>query len=61
MNGVVNVGAIISTVACDRRDGIFDLVQQGSDLRGVIDGAVGQKSRDDPPAAEAPGHTPASW
>src|SRR4051812_48742169 len=44
----VYAGSVIAAVAQEELDGLDDLVEQGLDLGGVIDVAVGQEGSDDP-------------
>ena len=44
----VHAGSVIAAVAQEELDRLGDLVEQGLDLRGVIDVAVGQDGGDDP-------------
>ena len=44
----VHAGSVIAAVAKEELDWVSDLVEQGPDLRRVIDVAVGQKGSDDP-------------
>ena len=48
VQGGVHVGSVIAAVAHEELDRLGDLVEQGLDLRGVIDVAVGQDGGDDP-------------
>jgi hypothetical protein len=45
----VDIVPIIGAIAGERCDRPFDPVEQGADLRGVVDILVGQLRRDDPP------------
>ena len=44
----VDTVLVVCTIAGQRSDGIIDLVEQGTDLRAVIDITGGQRRRDDP-------------
>src|SRR3954447_17337757 len=44
----VHAGSVIAAVAHEELDRLGDPVEQGADLRGVIDVAVGQEGGDDP-------------
>src|SRR3954463_10510028 len=44
----LHAGSVIGAVAQEELDRVGDLVEQGTDLRGVIDVAVGQEGGDDP-------------
>jgi hypothetical protein len=66
VQGGVHTGSVIAAVAHEDLHWLGDLVEQGSDLRGVIDVAVGQDGGDDPAAYRvkadmqlAPGAPPA--
>ena len=48
IQGGVDAGSIIAAVAQEELDRVSDLVEQGLDLGGVIDVAVGQDGSDDP-------------
>jgi hypothetical protein len=48
VQGGVHVGSVIAAVAQEELDWLGDLVEQGLDLRSVIDVAVGQDGGDDP-------------
>src|SRR3954465_342162 len=48
VQGGVHPGSVIAAVAHEELDGVSDLVEQGLDLRSVIDVAVGQDGSDDP-------------
>jgi hypothetical protein len=50
VQGGVHAGSVIAAVAQDEFDRVSNLIEQGSDLRGVIDVAVGQDGGDDPAA-----------
>src|SRR5271170_7715816 len=45
---VVDAALVVCTIAGQRSDGIINLVEQGTDLRAVIDIIGGQRRRDDP-------------
>src|SRR2546421_8662665 len=44
----VDAALVVCTIAGQRSDGIINLVEQGTDLRAVIDVIGGQRRRDDP-------------
>ena len=48
VQGGVHVGSVAAAVAQEELDRVSDLVEQGLDLRSVIDVAVGQDGGDDP-------------
>src|SRR3954447_2719858 len=48
VQGGVHVGSVIAAVAQEELDRLGDLVEQGLDLRSLIDVAVGQDGSDDP-------------
>jgi hypothetical protein len=48
VQGGVNAGSVVATVAQEDLDWLGDLVEQGLDLGGIIDVAVGQEGSDDP-------------
>ena len=50
VQGGIHAGPVIGAIAQEAVDRLDNLVEQGADLRSVIDVATGQRSRDDPAA-----------
>jgi hypothetical protein len=50
VQGGVHAGSVVAAVAHEEFDRVCELVEQGLDLGGVIDVAIGQDGGDDPTA-----------